>query len=383
MAKVVFERVTKIFGQDVAIDDLSFECEEGEFFVILGPSGAGKTTILNLIAGLEEVTRGKIWIGDKVVNDLEPRFRDVAYAFENYFLYPHLNVYDNISFPLRSPVRKHERTEEEIRSSVLDITTTLQIEHLLQRKITQLSGGQKQRVALARTLTRNPAAYLLDEAIAHLDAKLRHSIRSVLKGYQQDKGITTIYATPDQLDAVAMCDRLIIIRSGRMEHMGDAEDAYRFPANEFVATYVGYPPMNIFRAALVAEEEDLNVKLNGSGIRLPEEIKRSVEGGVKDREIDIGIRPHDIELSEEETAGGLNMPAEVDMIEHYGDFRVVHFNIDGSDVRVRTGPETAVQAGQRVWLKADSDKFYLFRSDNGQTVWPSAPSTPVRRSTVA
>ena len=371
MAKVVFEQVTKVFGEELAIDDLSFECDDGEFFVLLGPSGAGKTTILNLIAGLEEVTRGKIWIGDKLVNNLEPRFRDVAYAFENYSLYPHLNVFDNICFPLRSPIRKHESTEEQIKATVEEVTTTLQIDHLLERNITQLSGGQKQRVALARTLVRNPALYLLDEAIAHLDAKLRYSIRWVLKGYQEEKGVTTIYATPDQLDAVAMCDRLIIIRAGRMEQMGNADEVYRFPSNEFVATYVGYPPMNIFRGELVMEDEDLNVRLNGASLPIPGEMKRCVEEEVQRQEIKIGIRPHDIELRQEQAANGLSMPAEVSMIEHYGDFRVVHLRLDGSEARVRTGTESAVEVGQRIWLTANSDHFYMFNSSDGRTVWPT------------
>jgi len=375
LAKVVLEQVTKVFGEELAVDDLSFECNEGEFFVLLGPSGAGKTTVLNLIAGLEEVTRGKIWIGDKLVNDVEPRSRDVAYAFENYSLYPHLNVYDNICFPLRSPIRKREHTEERIKSSVEEIATTLQINQLLERNITQLSGGQKQRVALARTLIRDPAAYLLDEAIAHLDAKLRHSIRWVLKGYQEAKGVTTIYATPDQLDAVAMCDRLIIIRSGRMEQMGNADDVYRLPTNEFVATYVGYPPMNVFRAELVTAGDELNVRLNGTDIRIPGEMKRSVEERVEQREIKIGIRPHDIELREEQAADGLSMPSEVIMIEHYGDFRVVHFRVEGAEVKVRTGTEIAVEVGQRVWLTTDADKFHMFIASDGRTVWPTSDRT--------
>jgi len=374
VARIRFEDVTKTFGGDFAIEGLNFECAEGEFFGILGPSGSGKTTILNLIAGLDEATAGSIWIGDKRVNGIEPRFRDVACAFENYFLYPHLNVYKNIAFPLRSPIRKHEKTEEQVRAAVEGIATTLQIDHLLDRSITQLSGGQKQRVALARTLIRTPAAYLLDEAIAHLDAKLRHSIRSVLKGYQQSKGITTVYATPDQLDAVAMCDRLIIIRSGRMEQIGSAEDVYRFPANDFVATYVGYPAMNIFRAELLAEGDALTVRVGDAGIPLSGAMRRSLEDRVKHRAVKVGIRPHDIALSADRAGGDLAMSADIGMVEHYGDFRVVHFRIDGSDVRVRIGTEAAVQAGQRVWLTAGADKLHMFSAADGRTVWPTAPA---------
>jgi ABC-type sugar transport system ATPase subunit len=372
VARIRFEEVTKTFGDDFAIEGLSFECAAGEFFGILGPSGAGKTTILNLIAGLDEATTGSIWIGDKRVNGIAPRFRDVACAFENYFLYPHLNVYKNIAFPLRSPIRKHEKTEEQVRAAVEGIAATLQIDHLLDRNITQLSGGQKQRVALARTLIRTPTAYLLDEAIAHLDAKLRHSIRSVLKGYQQSKGITTVYATPDQLDAVAMCDRLIIIRSGRMEQIGSAEDVYRFPANEFVATYVGYPAMNIFRAELAAEGEALTVRLGDAGIPVAGAMRRAVEERIGDRRVKVGIRPHDIALREDRPADGLAIAADIGMVEHYGDFRVVHFRIDGSDVRVRIGMEAPIQTGRKAWLTAGLDKFHMFSAADGRTVWPTA-----------
>lgn len=374
MARIRFEGVTKSFGEDFAIEDLSFECAEGEFFGILGPSGAGKTTILNLIAGLDEPTSGSIWIGDRRVNGVEPRFRDVAFAFENYFLYPHLDVYGNIAFPLQSPIRKREKTEAEVRAAVKEIATTLQIDHLLDRAITQLSGGQRQRVALARTLVRTPAAYLLDEAIAHLDAKLRHSIRSVLKGYQQNKGITTVYATPDQLDAVAMCDRLIIIRSGRMEQIGSADEIYHFPANEFVATYVGYPAMNVFQAELIAERDVPAIRLGDADIPVVGPMREAVESRIKGREIKVGIRPHDITLREERPAAGLAMAAEIGMIEHYGDFRVVHFRIDGSDVRVRIGAEGAVEAGRRTWLTADADRFHLFSVADGRTVWPNLPA---------
>ena len=370
MTKVIFDRVTKVFGDQLAIEDLSFECEDGEFFVLLGPSGAGKTTILNLIAGLEAVTEGKIWIGEELVNKLEPRFRNVAYAFENYSLYPHLNVYDNICFPLRSPIRKHENTEEQIKSAVEEITATLQINHLLDRNIAQLSGGQRQRVALARTLIRNPSVYLLDEAIAHLDAKLRHSIRWVLKGYQEKKGVTTIYATPDQLDAVAMSDRLIIIRAGRMEQIGDAADVYNFPANEFVASYVGQPAMNVFRGQLAAEGDAFDVKVNGAGVAVGGAMKKALEDGARGQDIKIGIRPHDIALIQDKAASGFSLPGDVNMIEHYGDYCVVHLDVEGSDVKVRTGTETKLEAGQKIWLTAKADSFYLFDISDGRTLWP-------------
>jgi ABC-type sugar transport system ATPase subunit len=288
MANIVFENVTKLFDEEVAVDDLSFECHDGEFFVLLGPSGAGKTTTMNLVAGLEQVTEGKILLDGKVINKVEPRFRDVAYAFENYSLYPHLNVRENISFPLKSPIRKGQFTKAQISDSVMEVTRTLQIDQLLDRAITQLSGGQKQRVALARTLVRNPTVYLLDEAIAHLDAKLRHSIRATLKGYQEEKGVTTLYATPDQLDAVAMADRMMVIQSGRLQQIGAADEVYQFPANQFVGTLVGYPQMNIFQTRLTSEGNTLHVKLNHTDLPVPERIRQAIEQKTEDPQVRLG-----------------------------------------------------------------------------------------------
>ncbi|MCP4295100.1 MAG: ABC transporter ATP-binding protein [Proteobacteria bacterium] len=371
MAKIVFESVTKVFGEEIAIDDLSFECNDGEFFVLFGPSGAGKTTTMNLISGLEEATSGRIWIGDKVVNKIEPRFRDVAYAFENYSLYPHLNVYENICFPLKSPIRKHEFTQEKIDVLVREITATLQINHLLERSITQLSGGQKQRVALARTMIRNPAVYLLDEAIAHLDAKLRHSIRATLKGYQEEKSVTTIYATPDQLDAVAMCDRMIIIRSGKMQQIGNADDVYQFPVNEFVATCIGYPPMNVLPARLISEGDEVFIRLNGIDLTVPEEMKMPLKQRVKHQEIRLGIRPNDMGLNKGGDTEDVNMAGELSMIEHYGDFCVLHVQVERYAVKVKLEAGTAVEVGEKVGLTTDINKVYIFTSDGEKTIWPA------------
>ncbi len=371
MAKIVFESVTKVFNEENAIDDLSFECKDGEFFVLFGPSGAGKTTTMNLISGMEEVTSGRIWIGDKVVNNIEPRFRDVAYTFENYSLYPHLNVYENICFPLKSPIRKHEFTQEKIDTLVSEITVTLQINHLLERSITQLSGGQKQRVALARTMIRKPAVYLLDEAIAHLDTKLRHSIRAALKGYQEEKSVTTIYATPDQLDAIAMCDRMIIIRSGKMQQIGNADDVYQFPVNEFVATSIGYPPMNVLPARLISEGDEVFIRLNGIDLRIPNEMKVHLKERAKHQEIRLGIRPNDMGLQKGGDNEDISIAGELNMIEHYGDFCVLHVQVEGSDVKVKIEGETAVKVNEKVQLTTDIDKAYIFTSDDGKTIWPA------------
>jgi len=370
MAKVVFENVTKVFDEEIAVGDLSFECTDGEFFVLLGPSGAGKTTIMNLIAGLENVTHGNILIDGKIVNDVEPRFRDIAYAFENYSLYPHLNVYENIGFPLKSPIRKGHFTQKQIDDLVKNVARTLQIDQLLDRGITQLSGGQRQRVALARTLTRNPAVYLLDEAIAHLDAKLRHSIRATLKGYQEERRVTTLYATPDQLDAVAMSDRMLVIQSGKLQQVGTADEVYRFPTNQFVATLVGYPQMNIFPARLISEGNKMLARFNGIDLQVPGKIKRVVEKKAKDPQVRLGIRPIDMTLKPMNDRELKGLSGKIRMVEHYGDYVVYSAQSEGHLIKVKMEAEIAVNVGEKVCLEPDMDAVYIFTGDGEKTIWP-------------
>ncbi len=371
MAKVVFENVTKVFDEEVAVDNLSFECNDGELFVLLGPSGAGKTTIMNLIAGLEVATEGNIRIDDKTVNNVEPRFRDVAYAFENYSLYPHLNVEENISFPLKSPIRKGHFSQTQIDDLVREVTTTLQINHLLDRAITQLSGGQKQRVALARTLIRTPAVYLLDEAIAHLDAKLRHSIRATLKGYQEHKGVTTLYATPDQLDGVAMADRMLVINSGRLQQIGTADEVYQFPENQFVATLVGYPQMNVFAVRVVSEEDTMALKIDGANLRVPDKIKTVVEKKANDPQIRLGIRPIDFALKPIDDRETTGLTGEIRIVEHYGDYLVYSIQSDDHFIKVKTEAEIEAKVGEKIHLDPDMDAAYVFSADGEATIWPT------------
>ncbi len=252
MADVVTQSLTKRFGKTVAVDQLSFACQDGELFVLLGPSGAGKTTTLNLIAGLVEPTSGKIFIGGRDAATLEPGDRDVAMAFESYALYPHFSVYENLAFPLRSPRTAGRYTPKALDERVRAIAGMLEIDELLGRMPTQLSGGQKQRVALGRALVREPAVFLLDEPIAHLDAKLRNRMHAELRRIQKQLGTTTIYATPDYAEAMAMADRLAVAHEGRAVQVGPPLEVYFNPANEFVARFMGDPPMNFFDCEIVS-----------------------------------------------------------------------------------------------------------------------------------
>ncbi|WP_322799180.1 ABC transporter ATP-binding protein, partial [Thermoflexus sp.] len=250
MAPIHLERVRKTFGPVVAVDDLTLTIEDGEFFALLGPSGCGKTTTLRLVAGLERPTGGRIFIGDRDVTDLPPQARDVAMVFQDYALYPHMTVMENIGYPLK--VRR--RPKPEIQKRVREVAQVLQITDLLDRRPGQLSGGQQQRAAVARALVHLPQAFLFDEPLSNLDAKLRLEARSFLKHLQKSLKITTIYVTHDQAEAMALADRIGIMDRGRLLQVGTPLEIYRRPRNTFVATFIGSPPMNLLRCRFRSAE---------------------------------------------------------------------------------------------------------------------------------
>ncbi|RLE52516.1 MAG: glycerol-3-phosphate ABC transporter ATP-binding protein, partial [Candidatus Methanomethylicota archaeon] len=240
MVKIHLEHVTKVFGEVVAVDDVTLTIREKEFMVLLGPSGCGKTTTLRIIAGLEEPTKGEVYIDDQPVTYLPPKDRDIAMVFQNYALYPHMKVYDNIAFPLK--LRKYPK--EEIDKMVKEVAEMLHIEDLLDRMPKQLSGGEQQRVALARALIRRPKAFLLDEPLSNLDAKLRVVMRAELKRLQKELGVTTVYVTHDQAEAMTMADRIAVMKDGKVLQVGSPADVFNKPVNLFVAGFIGSPPMN-------------------------------------------------------------------------------------------------------------------------------------------
>ncbi len=295
MAAVVTQSLSRRFGKTLAVDQVSLTCQDGEFFMLLGPSGAGKTTTLKLIAGLVEPTSGMVFIGGRDVTELEPGHRDVAMAFETYALYPHLSVYENLAFPLRSPRAAGRYTPKALDERVRAIAGLLEIGPLLDRAPTQLSGGQKQRVALGRALVREPAVFLLDEPIAHLDAKLRNRMHAELRRIQKQLGTTTIYATPDYAEAMAMADRLAVIEQGRLIQVGEPLEVYFNPANEFVARFMGDPPMNLFDCEVVSQEDRPALRLAGEVLALSEPTARALNHMPNGR-VRLGVRPADIAI---------------------------------------------------------------------------------------
>src|SRR5215211_7117250 len=264
MATVTFDSVGKVFADGTrALGDVNLEIEDGEFLVFVGPSGCGKTTALRMVAGLEEITEGEIRIGDRIVNDLEPRDRNIAMVFQNYALYPHMTVYDNISFGLRMQKVPKSRIDKRVR----EMSGVLGLDSLLGRKPRQLSGGQRQRVAMGRAIVRDPAVFLMDEPLSNLDAKLRVQMRTEIKKLRERVRTTTVYVTHDQVEAMTLADRIVVLNAGRIEQVGTPEDVYEAPATTFVASFIGAPPMNLLPGRVEAGEAGAFAVLSG-GVRL-------------------------------------------------------------------------------------------------------------------
>jgi multiple sugar transport system ATP-binding protein len=293
MASVTFEHVTKVFDDRVrAVSDLSLEIRDGEFMVLVGPSGCGKTTALRMVAGLEEISDGEIRIGDTVVNDVDPRWRDVAMVFQNYALYPHMTVFDNISFGLKA----RQVPKREIRDRVEEIGRVLGLRDLLDRKPRQLSGGQRQRVAMGRAIVRDPSVFLMDEPLSNLDARLRVQMRAEVARIQHELGATTIYVTHDQVEAMTMGDRIAVMRGGTLQQTGEPEDVYRRPVNLFVASFIGSPPMNLVQAQLDSRNGQLVALIGAQELVVPAEVagERSALARYAGRTVGLGIRPEHV-----------------------------------------------------------------------------------------
>ncbi len=289
MAKVLLENITKKFGDVVAVDNVSMEVKDGEFVVFLGPSGCGKTTTLRLIAGLETLTSGSIYIGDTLVNDLEPVSRDTAMVFQSYALYPHMTVFDNMAFPLK--MKKMPKQEREKR--VKEIADMLDIGELLKRKPKELSGGQKQRVAVGRAIVREPKVFLFDEPLSNLDAKLRVQTRVELRKLHEELGVTSIYVTHDQAEAMILGDRIAVMNDGRIRQLGPPQDIYHHPTDTFVAGFIGAPPMNLIDCSITEDKTKLFLEAEGFRTAVPDELKEIAKGYIG-HEVVLGIRPEDI-----------------------------------------------------------------------------------------
>jgi multiple sugar transport system ATP-binding protein len=354
-APVSFQQVCKRFGAVTAVDDLNLEVPNGEMLVLLGPSGCGKTTSLRMLAGLESISAGTIRIGEKVVNALPPRARDIAMVFQSYALYSHLTVYENLAYPLR--VRKLPKTEIDRR--VRDVADVVQIGELLERKPRELSGGQRQRVALGRAIIRRPAVFLMDEPLSNLDAKLRLHTRAELKRFQRELATTTIYVTHDQAEAMTLADRVAIMNLGVLQQVGPPKEVYARPANVFVAGFLGSPPMNLLHAdvtsangtaALAVAEATLPIwgSLRSRLTRLPVGASQAI----------LGVRPEDVVLSHEASPDAL--PGEVFVVEDLGNERLVTIDLGRQFAVARTAADDPAEMGESVWLRFSPERAHLF-----------------------
>ena len=367
MANVRLEGITRQFDQITAIEDVTFEVPDGQLWVLVGPSGCGKSTILRMIAGLESMSDGNLFIGDVLVNHVPARQRDVAMVFQNYALYPHMTVAENLSFGLR--MRKADRTT--IEKQVERVARSLDISHLLDRKPKQLSGGQQQRVALGRAIAREPKVFLLDEPLSNLDAQLRDDTRSELKQLHQRLGITTIYVTHDQVEAMTLADQIVVLDRGRIQQIGDPQAIYAQPANRMVATFLGNPPMNVFRGTYTGE----GFQVGGQFLPCPSELQIRLQL-VPGQPVDLGIRPEYVELTnysrqeDAERRGELRM--EVRVVEPLGRETLVRGCLPESEVLldVLASSDWRGCPGDRVGIQFDLDQLFVFDPSTGDALYP-------------
>ncbi|MBO8126862.1 MAG: sn-glycerol-3-phosphate ABC transporter ATP-binding protein UgpC [Firmicutes bacterium] len=359
MARVLLKDVCKNFGNFQAVKNVNLEIRDKEFLVLVGPSGCGKSTTLRMIAGLEEISSGEIYIGDRLVNDVPPKDRDIAMVFQNYALYPHMNVYQNMSFALR--LRKLPK--DEIDRRVKEAAEMLGISQLLKRKPKELSGGQRQRVALGRAIVREPQAFLLDEPLSNLDAKLRVQMRSEISKLHQRLGATIIYVTHDQVEAMTMGDRIVVMKDGVIHQVGAPLEIYEHPVNIFVAGFIGSPAMNFIPCTLHEEDGKFKVKTSGFEVFVPESrVKdkdqlRSYVG----KEMIFGIRPEDVVDPDDDTKHETEFfPAQVDVVEPMGNECFVHGKIGADSFIARVGAHTQARHGKPHQFSIRASKMHLF-----------------------
>jgi multiple sugar transport system ATP-binding protein len=400
MAEVTFEDVSKIYPDGTrAVDDMTLEIQDGEFMVLVGPSGCGKTTALRMVAGLEEISEGLVKIGERVVNQVPPRDRDIAMVFQSYALYPHLTVYDNIAFGLR--LRKTPKSE--IDKRVNDTARILGLDPFLGRKPRALSGGQRQRVAMGRAIVRQPQAFLMDEPLSNLDAKLRVQMRAEISKIQTDLGTTTLYVTHDQVEAMTMGDRVAVMRKGELQQVDTPQNLYDHPVNLFVGGFIGSPAMNLIEAQLEGSDGDLVAAIGSQKITLGEETvsKRPGLRQYAGRQVILGIRPEHLEDARLETdsPGDRRIAGEVVLREALGSELMVHFNVDarpaltedvrelakdvGSDLAEeeraaeagettlvgRFGARSGVKVGDRAEVAVDTRALHFFDPESGLGIY--------------
>jgi multiple sugar transport system ATP-binding protein len=367
VASLVLKNLCKDYGQIRTVHGIDLEITDREFVVFVGPSGCGKSTTLRMIAGLEAITEGTISIDDKIVNEIPPKDRDIAMVFQNYALYPHMSVYENLAFALK--LRKFSKPE--IEKKIQEAARILGIQDYLDRKPGALSGGQRQRVAMGRAIVRNPKLFLFDEPLSNLDAKLRNQMRVEIKKLHKQLGATTVYVTHDQVEAMTLADRIVIMRDGRIEQVGTPLEVYRKPANIFVANFIGNPPMNILRSDITDAKLNSGIAGIDSALSLPKELKDSPQ-------VYVGVRPEDMNLvtSGALPAGHISWQAPLELFEPLGATELVYMTIGDHRIIGQIASTDKLSLGQDITLSAPRESFCFFDVNSGKRIDP-APTTGV------
>lgn len=365
MKKLVLNNVTKRFGNVVAVNKANIEIDDQEFIVLVGPSGCGKTTTLRMIAGLEDIDKGKIYIKGKLVNNLPPKNRDIAMVFQSYALYPHLNVYQNMAFGLRM-----RRVPKQEREKVINETAKiLGIEALLDRKPRQLSGGQRQRVALGRAIVRNPEVFLFDEPLSNLDAKLRVQMRTELKKLHQRLKATIVYVTHDQVEAMTMGDRIVIMQGGTVQQIGSPLELYDHPINIFVAGFIGSPSMNFLPCSILKENQKYHVYTGDFSLPISDQILKRVQE-TEEQNFTLGIRPEDIRRKTDDHnniyAGSIH--AKVNVIETLGKEKIIDLLTGKHNLTATVPSDTMAELQKNIELEVNMKKIHLFRTESGEAI---------------
>jgi multiple sugar transport system ATP-binding protein len=365
MAEVVLKEVTKKFGDFVAVNSIDLKVGDGEFVVLVGPSGCGKTTTLRMIAGLEEVTSGEIYIGDRFVNNIPPKDRDIAMVFQNYALYPHMNVYENMAFGLK--LRKVPK--KEIDRRVREAAELLGISDKLKSKPKELSGGQRQRVALGRAIVRNPKVFLFDEPLSNLDAKLRVQMRAELQELHHELKTTTVYVTHDQVEAMTLGQRVAVMKDGQLQQYDEPQRIYDHPANIFVAGFVGSPAMNFIPAQLIADDGKIYVTGPGFKLRVPQEKAAALRDHLG-QEVIFGIRPENLKAKEMLPTFDPEMVfrARVRVREPLGDELIIYAENGGQELVAKLDPHVRVAIGQEIELVAQMEFMHAFAKETEETL---------------
>jgi multiple sugar transport system ATP-binding protein len=367
MANVILKDITKKFDEVVAVNDVSLEIRDREFVVLVGPSGCGKTTTLRMIAGLEQITRGEIYIGDRLVNRLPPKDRNIAMVFQSYALYPHMKVFDNMAFGLK--MRKVPRGERQ--TVVNESAEILGIKELLNRKPRQLSGGQRQRVALGRAIVRKPEVFLFDEPLSNLDAKLRVQMRTELKKLHERLQATTVYVTHDQVEAMTMGDRIVVMKDGIVQQVGSPLELYNKPRNAFVAGFIGSPAMNFIPCRIQVEDSTLFVKTSDFKVPVPDTISGKIRP-FKDEEFVFGIRPEDIQEIKPnalQVGSGVVKSAKVNVVETLGKEICLDLTTGEHTLTALVGADADISPHQEIDLELNMQKSHLFRAIGGEAIF--------------